>query len=74
MRTLPGLILIAATLVASTSCRKSEDAATPSANSSTAQPAPSRQPYQHDWAKSALDRAAEVKRQVAEKRRQDETN
>ena len=45
----------------------------PSAVKTAAAPAPPGQASQHNWPKRALDRAADVKRQVAEQRRGDET-
>ncbi len=35
--------------------------------------APASEPSQHNWPKRALDRASDVKRQVAEQRKGDET-
>ena len=39
----------------------------------SSKPAPAAQPSGHNWPKSAVDRAADVKRQVAEQRKGDET-
>jgi hypothetical protein len=44
----------------------------PAATASTAALASPRPASEHDWAKSALDRAADVKRQVAQKRKEND--
>ena len=70
MRIVIGLVIVAAAIGAIAKYRHHEEA--PAATLSVAQPTSSRTPYAHDWAKSALDRAGEVKKQVLEQRQQND--
>ena len=82
MRTFLGLLVAGGIIAAVVLHKQRESAApgpsalTPSPLSSAAAPAlvPAGEPAKHNWPKRALDRAADVKRQVGEKRKSDETN
>lgn len=76
MRILLGLIVVVTIAGAVLTHRKNEQAAaTPvaTAKAASAQPAAPREVSQHDWAKRSLDRAADVKRQVAEQQKENGT-
>ena len=49
------------------------DSAAPTPAIAAVQPATPREPSEHNWPKRALNRAGDVKRQVAEQRSQDGT-
>ncbi|MDQ2659581.1 MAG: hypothetical protein M3Y03_04100 [Verrucomicrobiota bacterium] len=75
MRILLGLLVVGAVIGGIVTHRHHEETpapvTAPALTAAAAQPAAiPRQPSAHNWAKSALDRAGDVKRQVAEQRKQ----
>lgn len=81
MRTLAGLV-IAAGIIGAVVLHKQRESAgqqasalkpSPVTATGAPAPAPTGQASQHNWPKRALDRAADVKRQVGEQRKADET-
>lgn len=52
--------------------REPPTAAKQEAKAPVAQPSATREPSEHNWPKRALDRAADVRRQVTDQRKQDE--
>lgn len=76
MRVLIALTIVAVIAGAVVTHRKNErDAAASVATmkASSAQPAAPREVSQHNWAKRSLDRAAEVKQQVAQQQKENGT-
>ena len=81
MRTFVGLVIAAGIIGAVVLQKQRETSAPaasalkPSATKTTAAPAPAPagEASKHNWPKRALDRAADVKRQVGEQRKGDET-
>ena len=72
MRILLGLIVVVTIAGAVFTHRKNEQAAA-TAKAPITQPAAPREVSQHDWAKRSLDRAAAVKRQVAQQQKENGT-
>jgi len=72
MRTLIGFVIVAVVAGGFLSQRKKETQveASPVAVMAKVQPTPDRETSAHNWPKSSLDRAADVKRQVLQERKE----
>jgi hypothetical protein len=73
MRFIVGFLIVATVAVGFYKHNRHEEAAAPAkmpAQVASAQASPARTTSEHNWPKSSLDRVAEVKRQVAQQRKE----